>query len=143
MRARRRWRPTSVSSGRSPAGSRAFRRRPRSAMAARTAAARRRDEPPRTAERVLAEAIGSRRARVGVVGLGYVGLPLACTFAEGGFPVAGFDADAEKIRVLRAGGTYIRHVPASRLAALHAPVERVLAPDPARGRLAATTDRKS
>jgi len=84
----------------------------------------------------LAALIASREARVGIVGLGYVGLPLACTFAEGGFPVLGFDADAEKVRALAAGRSYIHHLPAARLAAL------VPGRDggPARGELAATAD---
>ncbi|HJQ83164.1 MAG TPA: hypothetical protein VKA21_03750, partial [Candidatus Binatia bacterium] len=49
----------------------------------------------RGAERALGALIEARRARVGIIGLGYVGLPLACTFAEGGFPVVGFDADPD------------------------------------------------
>ena len=72
---------------------------------------------PAPAER-LRRAIESRSARVGIVGLGYVGLPLALTFAEGGFPVLGFDVDARKVERLNAGGSYIDHVPASRVAAL-------------------------
>ncbi|MFQ5667065.1 MAG: nucleotide sugar dehydrogenase [Candidatus Binatia bacterium] len=60
----------------------------------------------------------SRRAVVGILGLGYVGLPLAATFAEGGFAVVGFDIDGAKIEELRAGRSYIRHVPAARLSAL-------------------------
>ena len=44
-----------------------------------------------------------RKAVVGVLGLGYVGLPLALRFAQAGMPVIGFDIDAEKIRKLRAG----------------------------------------
>jgi UDP-N-acetyl-D-glucosamine dehydrogenase len=109
-------------------------------MAARGSAARRRDDASRTPGRILEEAIATRRARVGVVGLGYVGLPLACTFAEGRFPVVGFDADAEKVRVLRAGGTYIRHVPATRIAALRGALERVIGAEPGHGRFAATSD---
>ncbi|HEX7407711.1 MAG TPA: nucleotide sugar dehydrogenase, partial [Candidatus Binatia bacterium] len=46
------------------------------------------------------------------------GLPLAATFAEGGFAVIGFDVDAGKIEELRAGGSYIRHLPAERLRAI-------------------------
>jgi UDP-N-acetyl-D-glucosamine dehydrogenase len=57
----------------------------------------------------------SRRSVVGIIGLGYVGLPLAATFAEGGFAVIGFDIDAAKVDELRAGRSYIRHLPAERL----------------------------
>jgi UDP-N-acetyl-D-glucosamine dehydrogenase len=60
--------------------------------------------------------IEAREARIGVIGLGYVGLPLALEFAKAGFRVTGFDLDAEKIRVLAAGGSYIEDVAASDLA---------------------------
>ena len=52
----------------------------------------------------------SRTARVGVIGLGYVGLPLALAFAEQGCPVLGFDVDPEKVRTLRQGRSYIPHL---------------------------------
>ena len=55
--------------------------------------------------------IEQRTARVAVVGRGYVGLPLAETFAWGGFPVIGFDIDADKVTRLR-GGDSPRCVPA-------------------------------
>ena len=74
--------------------------------------------PGDSRERALLARIAARRARVGIVGLGYVGLPLACTFAEGGFPVLGVDADAAKVEALTAGRSYIRHLPAARIAAL-------------------------
>lgn len=51
----------------------------------------------------LAGAIEARTARVGVVGLGYVGLPLAVSFADAGFPVTGFDLDEDRVAALRAG----------------------------------------
>jgi len=54
-------------------------------------------------------------AVVGVVGLGYVGLPLALTFAERQFRVLGFDVDAAKIESLGQGKTYIKHLDAGRL----------------------------
>jgi UDP-N-acetyl-D-glucosamine dehydrogenase len=60
----------------------------------------------------------SRRAVVGVIGLGYVGLPLAATFAEGGFAVIGFDVDGRKVSSLLAGESYIRHIPAERLSGI-------------------------
>jgi UDP-N-acetyl-D-glucosamine dehydrogenase len=91
-------------------------------------------------ERALLRLITARRARVGIVGLGYVGLPLACTFAEGGFPVLGFDADAAKVERLSRGDSYIHHVPAARVRALAAPPAAVAGRDGARGCLAATGD---
>lgn len=63
-------------------------------------------------------AIRRRRCRVAVIGLGYVGLPLACLFAEAGFPVFGVDIDPAKIRTLAAGKSYIKHIPGKRIAAL-------------------------
>jgi UDP-N-acetyl-D-glucosamine dehydrogenase len=59
--------------------------------------------------------IRQRRAVIGVVGLGYVGLPLALRFIEEGFPVIGFDIDKAKINRLRAGCSYIKHIAASRI----------------------------
>src|SRR4051812_31230712 len=67
----------------------------------------------------LARRIEERTARVAVVGLGYVGLPLAETFAWGGYPVIGFDIDAEKIARLRRGESYIGHICPERVAELN------------------------
>ena len=66
------------------------------------------------AERLEAD-IGDRRALVGVVGLGYVGLPLALAFAEHGFGVLGFDIDTKKIESLQRSESYLRHLPSERL----------------------------
>jgi len=60
----------------------------------------------------------NRQAVVGVIGLGYVGLPLVSTIAEAGFATIGFDIDRAKIDALRAGRSYIRHVPSERLQSL-------------------------
>jgi UDP-N-acetyl-D-glucosamine dehydrogenase len=57
----------------------------------------------------------SRQGVVGILGLGYVGLPLAATIAEAGFPTVGFDTKVHKIEALRRAESYIRHVPSSRL----------------------------
>jgi UDP-N-acetyl-D-glucosamine dehydrogenase len=62
------------------------------------------------ADRQLLERIRSRDARVGVIGLGYVGLPLAVEFARAGFDVTGFDIDALKTRQINAGTSYIPDV---------------------------------
>ena len=59
--------------------------------------------------------IQAHEARVGIVGLGYVGLPLVLRFAEEHFPVLGFDVDPAKVLKLQAGESYIRHIPAKRL----------------------------
>jgi UDP-N-acetyl-D-glucosamine dehydrogenase len=68
----------------------------------------------------LRRSVAARRARIGVIGLGYVGLPLACLFAEKGFPTTGFDIDAAKVKALNAGRSYIRHIPNKRVAAIRA-----------------------
>jgi UDP-N-acetyl-D-glucosamine dehydrogenase len=54
----------------------------------------------------------ARTAAVGIIGLGYVGLPLALLFNEESFPVRGFDVDAQKVGVLSQGGSYIHRIPA-------------------------------
>ncbi len=68
-------------------------------------------------ERAIAK-FDNRSARVGVLGLGYAGLPLTCCFAEAGFETFGFDVDRSKIEKLRAGRSYIGHIPAQRIARL-------------------------
>ena len=70
---------------------------------------------PTAAAEKLRSAFADRRATVGIIGLGYVGLPLGATFAEGGFDVIGFDVDAAKVDALLRGESYIRHIPAERL----------------------------
>jgi UDP-N-acetyl-D-glucosamine dehydrogenase len=62
--------------------------------------------------------IQERTARVGVVGLGYVGLPLAETFAWGGYRVLGFDVDTHKVDKLKKGQSYIGHISSNRVAEL-------------------------
>ncbi|MCS7305975.1 MAG: nucleotide sugar dehydrogenase [Thermoguttaceae bacterium] len=64
---------------------------------------------------VLLQKIQQRTACVGVIGLGYVGLPLALEFARAGFPVLGFDLDDKKIEAIHAGRSYIRHISDERL----------------------------
>src|SRR5262245_55977146 len=56
--------------------------------------------------------IHARHARIGIIGLGYVGLPLARTFAASGFNVLGFDVDTAKVQKLNQGESYIRQIPA-------------------------------
>jgi UDP-N-acetyl-D-glucosamine dehydrogenase len=65
-------------------------------------------------ERLLSH-LELRTARVAVIGLGYVGLPLAETFTCGEYPVVGFDIDPEKVRRLRLGDSYISHISSARV----------------------------
>src|SRR5512132_1330237 len=65
---------------------------------------------------VLVSRIEDRSARVGVIGLGYVGLPLALLFEESGFCVTGFDVDPAKVDALQRGESYIRHIGRERVA---------------------------
>ena len=66
----------------------------------------------------LLQRIERRTAVVGVVGLGYVGLPLANLFHQKGFRVIGFDVDSRKVDALLAGRSYIGHIPQTRIAEL-------------------------
>jgi UDP-N-acetyl-D-glucosamine dehydrogenase len=77
----------------------------------------------------LSDRIETRKARIGVIGLGYVGLPLVAEFARAGFAVTGFDVDEWKIAEVNAGRSYILDVPGDDLAG---PVRE--------GRLSATND---
>jgi len=82
-----------------------------------------------TVARLLEEKIASRRARVGIVGLGYVGLPLAVEFSKAGFEVTGIDLDAAKTSRVNAGESYVGDISSAALSKL---VEA--------GKLRATTD---
>jgi UDP-N-acetyl-D-glucosamine dehydrogenase len=64
----------------------------------------------------LLRRLQDRSAVVGIVGLGYVGLPLALRFTEVGYPVLGFDIDAAKVDALNAGRSYIEHIPPASVA---------------------------
>ena len=59
--------------------------------------------------------IQARTAKVGVIGLGYVGLPLVLLFSGEKFPVTGFDVDQNKVKVLGEGGSYIYRIPAEQI----------------------------
>ena len=78
---------------------------------------------------LLLSKLASRQARIAVIGLGYVGLPLAVELARAGFRVVGIDVDVRRVEAINAGQSYIGDVPAADLAA----VVRA-------GRLSATTD---
>ena len=77
----------------------------------------------------LVEDIRQRRARIGIVGLGYVGLPLACAAGRRGFSIVGFDIDPIKVQQINEGKSYIAHLASDEISGL---VEQ--------GRLSATTD---
>src|SRR6202171_1850886 len=72
----------------------------------------------RTTAEVLEEKISQRTARVGIVGLGYVGLPLAVEFAKAGFSVTGIDLNEEKVASLNRGDSYIQDISADVLRSL-------------------------
>jgi UDP-N-acetyl-D-glucosamine dehydrogenase len=64
----------------------------------------------------LLDRLATRGSRVGVVGLGYVGLPLAMTLADAGYQVTGIDSDRSRVEAIRRGETYIPDVDATALA---------------------------
>ena len=66
-------------------------------------------------ENPLLEKIRTRKAKVGVVGLGYVGLPLGMAFADAGFQVLGLDVDTRKLDKIAKGESYIKHIPSEPL----------------------------
>lgn len=80
-----------------------------------------------TAALTFDDRIATRQARVGIVGLGYAGLPLALAFAEAGFGVTGVDLSDERVAAVNEGRSYLVDVPAERY-------------EPVRERLRATTD---
>jgi UDP-N-acetyl-D-glucosamine dehydrogenase len=86
-------------------------------------------EPPPVMASILEEKITTRRARVGIVGLGYVGLPLAVEFAKAGFSVTGIDLHAGKTARVNAGDSYVGDISSDVLSKL---VQE--------GKLRATTD---
>ena len=68
----------------------------------------------------LNKKLGDRTARIGVIGLGYVGLPLVLLFSEQKFRVAGFDIDKTKVDTLTQGGSYIVRIPGTEIQAAQA-----------------------
>ena len=72
-------------------------------------------EPIAALRDTLLRRIDTHEVHIGIIGQGYVGVPLALTFADKGFRVLGFDVDAEKVAALNRGECYIRHVDPVRL----------------------------
>jgi UDP-N-acetyl-D-glucosamine dehydrogenase len=72
-------------------------------------------EPIAALRDTLLRRIDAHEVFIGIIGQGYVGLPLALTFVDKGFRVLGFDVDAEKVAALNRGECYIRHVDAARV----------------------------
>ncbi len=85
-----------------------------------------------TDKQTLLHKITTRQARVAIIGLGYVGLPLAVAFAKSGFQVVGIDVDASKVDAIRRGDSYISDIPSEELQQWTAAESG--------GRLSATTD---
>jgi len=100
--------------------------------AERDVRAERRTVRPLLSDNAWREAVDRRTARVGIIGMGYVGLPLMRTFCASGFMCLGFDIDEGKVEKLNAGRSYIKHIPSSL-------IKRVVA----EGRFQASTDPKS
>lgn len=84
---------------------------------------------------MLLKQIESRKAQIGVIGLGYVGLPLVIEFCKAGFQVTGFDVDPKKVDSLKKGKSYIKHIASSNLARCVKPARRSFG-----GLFAPTTD---
>src|SRR5919112_1313505 len=79
--------------------------------------------PDRAAKAVTGVDVGAllaafevKRARIGVIGLGYVGMPLALTAARAGYRVLGFDINAPRVQQINRGETFIRHIAAHHVA---------------------------
>jgi len=68
-----------------------------------------------TIKETLIEKLKTRKAKVGIIGVGYVGLPLAITFANAGFEVVGIDPIQEKVDMINRGESYILDVPSEQL----------------------------
>jgi UDP-N-acetyl-D-glucosamine dehydrogenase len=66
----------------------------------------------------LLKLIEKKKARIGIIGLGYVGLPIVLRFCEEGFNVVGFDVDSEKVRCLKRGKSYIKYISNERISQL-------------------------
>ncbi len=75
---------------------------------------------PDTSPMDLLTRLDTKQAQIGILGLGYVGLPLMLRYAEVGYPVLGFDIDPAKVEQLNAGQSYIEQIPAAAIAGARA-----------------------
>ena len=66
----------------------------------------------------IIDRLKSKQAKIAILGLGYVGLPLATVFAEAGFEVVGIDPDSEKVEKINQGQSYVGDVPGSKINSL-------------------------
>jgi UDP-N-acetyl-D-glucosamine dehydrogenase len=66
----------------------------------------------------LLNEIKERNARIGVIGLGYVGLPLVLALSKAGFAVWGFDTDEKKVKALNSGRSYLKHISSQNIKAV-------------------------
>jgi UDP-N-acetyl-D-glucosamine dehydrogenase len=73
-----------------------------------------------TSRAILSDRIQAKSATIAVIGMGYVGLPLARAFSAAGFPVLGCDVDDEKVTSLNQGRSYFRHIPDDAVATMRA-----------------------
>lgn len=88
----------------------------------------------------LVDKIETRTAVVSIIGLGYVGLPLAVAFAEAGFRVIGIDVDESRVRAINRGESYVQDVPSETLARLTSHVPHSISNVQRANKLSATTD---
>ncbi len=70
-------------------------------------------------KRLLIKKLQDKTAKIGILGMGYVGMPLAVVFAEGGFNVLGIDPDQRKVDTFNKDVSYIQDVPSETVARLH------------------------
>ena len=61
--------------------------------------------------------VAGRQYKIGIIGLGYVGIPLALTACKAGFPVVGFDIDTKRVAQINRGESFIKHIPTEAIAA--------------------------
>jgi UDP-N-acetyl-D-glucosamine dehydrogenase len=64
---------------------------------------------------IFLKKLENKKAKIGIIGMGYVGLPLALSFSEKDFEVTGFDIDSKKISLLSNGESYLKEFPAERI----------------------------
>ena len=66
--------------------------------------------PDSSIKKTLIKLLDEKQAKIGIIGLGYVGLPLSLTFAEQGYKVLGIDVDKSKVKLIKSGSSYLKHI---------------------------------